>query len=109
MQFQKKNPYPSHGRSSEIPRGRGVLDAKVLEAKYETKLEFPGEGGGGEGGSKTKNLPWGEYGYFLELHIYHSYQFVYQMLCTQYFHLQMKQRWKFNCRRLLLIIWKCTS
>ena len=23
----------------------------------------------GEGGCKTKNLPWGEYGYFLELHI----------------------------------------
>ena len=22
----------------------------------------------GDGGSKTKNLPWGEYGYFLELH-----------------------------------------
>ena len=24
---------------------------------------------GGGGGYKTKNLPWGEYGYFLELHI----------------------------------------
>ena len=24
---------------------------------------------GGGGGCKTKNLPWGEYGYFLELHI----------------------------------------
>ena len=23
----------------------------------------------GRGGCKTKNLPWGEYGYFLELHI----------------------------------------
>ena len=32
---------------------------------YESKLKFPG---GGEGGCKTKNLPWGEYGYFLELH-----------------------------------------
>ena len=30
---------------------------------YENKLEFPG-GRGGE----NKNLPWGEYGYFLELH-----------------------------------------
>ena len=38
----KKNPYPPHGRSSEIPRGRGVL-----EEMYENKLEFPGEGGGG--------------------------------------------------------------
>ena len=24
--------------------------------------------GGGGGGCKTKNLPWGEYGYFLEQH-----------------------------------------
>ena len=31
---------------------------------YENKLEFPG----GEGGCKTKNLPWAEYGYFLEHH-----------------------------------------
>ena len=42
------------------PRGRGVLKVKVLEAKYDAKLEFPG----GRGGA---NLPWG-YGYFLELH-----------------------------------------
>jgi len=35
-----KNPYPPHGTSSEIPRGRGVLRAKTLEAKYEAKLEF---------------------------------------------------------------------
>ena len=54
-------------RSSEIPRGRGgVLKAKTLEAKYEAKLEFLG----GEG-VQNKNLPWGEYGYFLELHIAH--------------------------------------
>ena len=26
----------------EIPRGRGVLKAKILEAKYEAKLEFLG-------------------------------------------------------------------
>ena len=38
----RKNPYPSHGRSSEIPRGRGVLKVKILKAKYEAKLEFPG-------------------------------------------------------------------
>jgi len=31
----EKNPYPPHGRSSEIPRGRGFLKAKMLEAKYE--------------------------------------------------------------------------
>ena len=38
----EKNPYPPHGRSSEIPRERGVLEAKILVAKYEAKLEFPG-------------------------------------------------------------------
>ena len=55
--FQKKSiPTVSHGRSLEIPRGRGVLKAKFLEAMYENKLEFLG------GGCKTK------YGYFLELH-----------------------------------------
>ena len=47
--------------------GGGFLKTKFLEAMYENKLEFLG----GEGGCKTKNLPWGEYGYFLELHIYH--------------------------------------
>ena len=41
VQFQK-NPYPPHGRLSEIPRGRGVLKVKILEAKYEAKLESPG-------------------------------------------------------------------
>ena len=64
----RKNPYPPHGRSLEIPRGRGVLKVKILEAKYEAKLEFPGW----MGGVKQKNLLWGgggEHGYFLELHI----------------------------------------
>ena len=56
-----------HGRSLEIPRGRGVLKVKILEAKYEAKLEYPGGMGGG-GGQNKKTLPWGEYGYFLELH-----------------------------------------
>ena len=43
MCSSRKNPYDSHPkkRSSEIPRGRGLLKAKVLEAKYEAKLEFP--------------------------------------------------------------------
>ena len=53
MQFQ--NPYPLPGRSLEISRGGGgVLRAKILEAKYEAKLGFPG--GGGEGGCKTNTL-----------------------------------------------------
>ena len=40
----RKNPHPvpPHGRQSEIPRGRGILEVKILEAKYEAQLEFPG-------------------------------------------------------------------
>ena len=48
----EKNPYPPQGRSLEIPRGRGVLKVKILEAIYETKLEFPG----GREGAKQKTL-----------------------------------------------------
>jgi len=48
----RKNPYPPHGRSSEIPKGKGILKAKFLEAKYEAKLEFLG--GGGWVGAKPK-------------------------------------------------------
>ena len=66
MCSSRKNLYLAHGRSLEIPWGRGVLKAKFLEAMYENKLEFPGGRGGR--GAKQKNLPWGEYGYFLELH-----------------------------------------
>ena len=47
MCSSRKNPYPPHGRSLEIPKGRGVLKAKILEAKCETKLDFLGGGGGG--------------------------------------------------------------
>ena len=43
-------PYYPHGRSLEIPRGRGDLKAKLLEGQYEAKLEFPG----GCGGAKQK-------------------------------------------------------
>ena len=44
----RKNPYPPQGRSSEIPRGRGILKATILEPKYEAKPEFPrGREGGG--------------------------------------------------------------
>ena len=64
-----KNPYLPHRRSLEIPRGRGggggVLETTFLEAMYENKLEFPGGRG-----MQNKNLPWGECGYFLELHKY---------------------------------------
>ena len=66
MCSSRKNPYPPHGKSLEIPGGGGGgggLNARFLEAMYENKLEFPGGGG-----CKTKDSPWGEYGYFLELH-----------------------------------------
>ena len=45
-------PYYLHGRSLEIPRGRGGLKAKLLEGQYEAKLEFPG----GCGGAKQKTF-----------------------------------------------------
>ena len=45
--LSRKNPYPPHGRSY-LGGGRwggggggGVLKVKILEAKYEAKLEFP--------------------------------------------------------------------
>ena len=42
MRSSRKNPYPPNGRSLDILRVRGVLGFKLLEAKYEAKLEFPG-------------------------------------------------------------------
>ena len=51
-------------RSSQIPSGRGVLEVKILEAKYEVKLEFPERG---MVGLQKKTFA-GEYGYSLELH-----------------------------------------
>ena len=45
MQFQKKN-IRTAGRSLENPRGRGVLETKIVQAKYEAKLNFLGGGGG---------------------------------------------------------------
>ena len=43
-----KYPYSPHGNSLEFLRGGGGagLKAKLLEGKYEAKLEFPGGGGG---------------------------------------------------------------
>ena len=42
MCSSRKNPHTLHGRSLEIPEGRGVLIFKILEAKYKAKPEFPG-------------------------------------------------------------------
>ena len=42
--------------------GGGEVKVKILEAKYEVKLAFPGgsdEVQGGGGGEETKNLWWG--------------------------------------------------
>ena len=51
-------------------RGRGILKVKILRAKYEAKLEFPGRRKGGRGDQNKKIHPWGNLnGYFLELHI----------------------------------------
>ena len=52
MCSSRKNPYPPHGRSLEIPRGRGGVKVNILEPKYEAKLEFPG----GTGGAKQKTF-----------------------------------------------------
>ena len=53
VQLQKKSiPTPSMEDHWKIPRGRGVLKVKILEAKYEAKLEFPG----GTGGAKQKTF-----------------------------------------------------
>ena len=49
MCTSRKNPHPPQGRSLKISRGRWVLRAKRLEAKYEAK-KFPG---GGEGAEQT--------------------------------------------------------
>lgn len=43
---------PLYGSSLEIPKGRGVLKAKLLEEEYEAKLQFPG----GCWSAKQKNL-----------------------------------------------------
>jgi len=40
LHSSRKNPYPPHGRSLEIPRGKGDLKAKISATKYEAKLEF---------------------------------------------------------------------
>ena len=53
MCSSRKNPYPPHEGHWKFLGGGGVLKAKILEVKYEAKLEFPG-GGGGMGVQKQK-------------------------------------------------------
>ena len=69
----RKNPYPPpYGRSSEIPRGRGDLKAKIVEAKCEANLEFPGErccgGRGGGCQNNKKTICGGNIDIFMEQH-----------------------------------------
>ena len=45
-----------HGKSLEIPRGRGILKAKLLEQKRVAKLEFPGVGGERVQNKGSKNI-----------------------------------------------------
>ena len=54
MCSSRKNPYPPHGRSLEVPRGRGGggLKVKILETKCKAKLEFPR----GSRGAKQKTF-----------------------------------------------------
>ena len=53
MCSSRKYPYPPHGRSLEIARGRGVLKAKLLEAKTQNFVRGKG------GGAKQKTFPEG--------------------------------------------------
>ena len=59
---EKIHTHPMEGHRKFLGGG-GVLKVKILEAKYEAKLEFSG----GMGGTKQKTFCGGEYGYILEL------------------------------------------
>ena len=59
-------PHYPHGRSLEIPRGRGDLKAKLLEEQYEAKLEFLG----GCGGAKQKTFRGGSMDIFWNYTLY---------------------------------------
>ena len=51
---EKIHTHPMEGHQNfEFPRGREVLKFKVLEPKYEDKLEFPGGWGRGVQNKKT--------------------------------------------------------
>ena len=65
----RKSPFPPHVRSLEIPRGRGVVKAKFLEAMYENILEFPGGRGGG---AKQKTFRGGSIDIFWNCTLFNS-------------------------------------
>ena len=66
MEFLKKS-IPTPWNVIRNSWGRRVSQAKILEAKYEAKLEFPR---GME--VQKKNLPWEEYEYSQELLMFQS-------------------------------------
>ena len=55
---EKIHTHPMEGHWKFLGRG-GVLKAKILGAKYEAKLEFPGGGGGGGGEVHNKKTSGG--------------------------------------------------
>ena len=55
MQLQEKS-IPTPWKVNGNFHGEGVLETKILEAKYEAR------------GCKSKDRMWGEYGHFLGLH-----------------------------------------
>ena len=58
-----KYSFPPHGRSLEIPRGRGSHQPKFIRVSMNLNWKFQGEGR-----AQTKNLSWGRCGYYLEPH-----------------------------------------
>ena len=45
LRSSRKYPYPPQGRSLEIPRRRGISNAKISKGKYELKLNWKFQGG----------------------------------------------------------------
>lgn len=67
----RKYTYPPHGRSVEIPRGRGVNKTKLFKEMDGAKLRFL------EGlGCKPKTLPWEDMDIFLVVKMLHKSVFV---------------------------------
>jgi len=64
MFSSRKYPYSPHRRDWNFLGGGGFCKAKKFKEMYETQSEFPE----GWGGLSKNSLPWGRYGYFLELH-----------------------------------------
>ena len=64
MCSSRKYPYYPHRREMEIPGGWGVLKDPKLSRNVWNLIRISG----GVRDSYMKSLPWGRYGYFMELH-----------------------------------------